>query len=442
MATLLTLTPPELVTGEKKKLTMNCIERTGTDKKVDSHEDYHRGRQKGTAVVEGRSSRARKGKNGPKKQPQRGLGVAQLEKLRLQEKMSKQGEAAGLASLQILPPFAFGDHRDKGSSLAHHGSNNGSVHLQPSDKLSDLLATASDKLFLKTIMSLVHDPFNSRPTTKHGHHGPLPSIMLSRHEDSIEPSVSMVMHGCSRQDICKLTSLDQPSSAEGERSSCTSSCEDTPERVIAPCALACLGSPCTTCANKPAPLFSNVLKTSRINGVESQMLNVKEEKRARKENGTMEFDYLLPAKNGFLEAGVPNSSGGVILESMSKDTGEALFTLTSLHCFKSLLGSGNVRSMNFSFLLSSFLMISSSVNLWYSVVGNCGCQKNCIFIGKIKCGVIFQPNFFQDQTLPVCLQRNVAWVLFGGEDQHSIVGTCRSRCTEGMDMRCVLNYES
>jgi len=442
MATLLTLTPPELVTGEKKKLTMNCIERTETDKKVGSHEDYHQGRQKGTAVVEGRSSRARKGKNGHKKQPQRGLGVAQLEKLRLQEKMSKQGEAAGLASLQILPPFAFGDHRDKGSSLTHHGSNNGSVHLQPSDKLSDLLATASDKLFLKTIMSLVHDPFNSRPTTKHGHHGPLPSIMLSQHEDSIEPSVSAVMHGCSRQDICKLTSLDQPSSTEGERSSCTSSCEDMPERVIAPCALACLGSPCTTCANKPAPLFSNVLKTSRINGVESQMLNVKEGKRARKENGTMELDYLLPAKNGFLEAGVPNSSGGVILESMSKDTGEALFTLTSLHCFESLLGSGNVCSMNFSFLLSSFLMISSSVNLWHSVVGNCGCQKNCICIGKIKCGVIFQPNFFQDQTLPVCLQRNVAWVLFEGEDQHSIVGICRTRCTEGTDMRCVLNCES
>jgi hypothetical protein len=79
------------------------------------------------------------------------------------------------------------------------------------------------------------------------------------------------------------------------------------------------------------------------------MLNVKEEKRARKENGTMELDYLLPAKNGFLEAGVPNSSGGVILESMSKDTGEALFTLTSLHCFKSLLGSGNVRSMELLF---------------------------------------------------------------------------------------------
>jgi hypothetical protein len=87
-------------------------------------------------------------------------------------------------------------------------------------------------------------------------------------------------------------------------------------------------------------------------------------------------------------------------------------------------------------------MISSSVNLWHSVVGNCGCQKNCICIGKIKCGVIFQPNFFQDQTLPVCLQRNVAWVLFGGEDQHSIVGICRTRCTEGTDMRCVLNCES
>jgi hypothetical protein len=101
MATLLTLTPPELVTGEKKKLTMNCIERTERDMKVGSHEDYHQGRQKGTAVVEGPSSRARKGKNGPKKQPQRGLGVAQLEKLRVQIIETK-----GVVSLITLATMA------------------------------------------------------------------------------------------------------------------------------------------------------------------------------------------------------------------------------------------------------------------------------------------------------------------------------------------------
>ncbi|MCO5569040.1 hypothetical protein L7F22_022746 [Adiantum nelumboides] len=44
-------------------------------------------------------SRSHKPKNAPKKQPQRGLGVAQLEKLRLEEQ-SKQQEAACLASLQ------------------------------------------------------------------------------------------------------------------------------------------------------------------------------------------------------------------------------------------------------------------------------------------------------------------------------------------------------
>eukprot|EP00249_Psilotum_nudum_P033689 c51315_g1_i1 orf=3-371(-) len=58
-------------------------------------------------------SRARKGKHGPKKQPQRGLGVAQLEKLRLEEQ-SKQ-EAACIASLHQ-------HHRLSSSPLPADGS--------------------------------------------------------------------------------------------------------------------------------------------------------------------------------------------------------------------------------------------------------------------------------------------------------------------------------
>ncbi|KAJ7524852.1 hypothetical protein O6H91_17G024700 [Diphasiastrum complanatum] len=66
---------------------------------------------------EGGRYRSRKGKNGQKKQPQRGLGVAQLEKIRLQEQ--SKHEAACLASLQYLrgmssfsPSVTLGDHSD------------------------------------------------------------------------------------------------------------------------------------------------------------------------------------------------------------------------------------------------------------------------------------------------------------------------------------------
>ncbi|KAJ7533549.1 hypothetical protein O6H91_13G054300 [Diphasiastrum complanatum] len=65
-------------------------------------------------------SRSRKGKNGQKKLPQRGLGVAQLEKLRLQEQCRQ--EAACLASIraQVLPfssTSPFGEH---GSTFCLH----------------------------------------------------------------------------------------------------------------------------------------------------------------------------------------------------------------------------------------------------------------------------------------------------------------------------------
>ncbi|EFJ18627.1 hypothetical protein SELMODRAFT_444448 [Selaginella moellendorffii] len=65
------------------------------------------GDEPSSSLLQGARGRSRKSKNGPKKQPQRGLGVAQLEKLRLQEE-SKQ-ESACLASLGLVPlPSGYG----------------------------------------------------------------------------------------------------------------------------------------------------------------------------------------------------------------------------------------------------------------------------------------------------------------------------------------------
>ncbi|MCO5606314.1 hypothetical protein L7F22_060501 [Adiantum nelumboides] len=73
-------------------------------------------------------SRSHKPKNAPKKQPQRGLGVAQLEKLRLEEQ-SKQQEAACLASLQQqnfhhLNRFIHFQQQDQQAPYLHYQHQN------------------------------------------------------------------------------------------------------------------------------------------------------------------------------------------------------------------------------------------------------------------------------------------------------------------------------
>ncbi len=326
---------PELATAEK--LSINCIEHTTrlqTDKvsQVD-----HEGPSHKTTAVEGRSSRARKGKSGQKKQPQRGLGVAQLEKLRLQEQQSKQ-ETACLESLQSsLPaPFASSADHHQGSSgvvglrcasrgggplppltTSHHHHHQGSssttalspcsnARLGPPDKRSDFLAgeyhhhhhslarASSEKDVLKTIMSLARDPSNSNAAT------------TARH-------------------------------AQGSR---TSSYEDNPDRIASSYAFACLGSP-TTHAKTTAPMFLNV-QTSRVSNV---VVNLKEEKRTVEDvdDKVIEPACLLPVTSGFLEPGVLQSGGSrALLQLVPKDAGDGISTLTNLHCFESPLGSGNV----------------------------------------------------------------------------------------------------
>ncbi|KAH8958703.1 hypothetical protein BDL97_06G039900 [Sphagnum fallax] len=368
MATLLMRTP-ELATAEK--LSINCIEHTTrlqTDKVIQVD---HEGPSHKTTAVEGRSSRARKGKSGQKKQPQRGLGVAQLEKLRLQEQQSKQ-ETASLESLQSsLPaPFASSADHHQGSSgvvglrcvsrgggplpaltTPHHHHHQGSsstialspcsnARLGPPDKRSDFLAgeyhhhhhslarTSSEKDALKTIMSLARDPSNSNAAT------------TARH-------------------------------AQGSR---TSSYEDNPDRIASSYAVACLGSP-TTHAKTTAPMFLNV-QTSRVSNV---VVNLKEEKRTVEDvdDKVIESACLLPVTSGFLEPGVLQSGGSrTLLQLVPKDAGDGISTLTNLHCFESPLGSGNVGASNIDRPreLSSFQSFSSNPIL-PSIEKTCGQKR-------------------------------------------------------------------
>lgn len=343
MATLLMRTP-ELASAEK--LSMTSIEHTRLQtEKVLSHAD-HEGQHK--AIVDGRS-RARKGKNGQKKQPQRGLGVAQLEKLRLQEQ-SKQ-EAACLASLQSLPSFSFTEQnggicfRQVKGSISHHASNGSAVsfgnsRLGPPDKLSDYLSDECHHLasgtreseVLRTIMSLAsNDQLNSSSVARHGQGPPL-SIMLPRHKDDSEASFS-----CSP--LHSVTSASETPGSKGQ-GSCgnTPSSEETPEKV-ASCALACLGSPAKFTSK--ASFFSNVL-ASRNNVLESQASSLKEEeKRGGDVDRAQESAYMFPVSSCVSEAGVVNPK----LLPLAKDGGGAAFTLANLQCFESTLGPASMRHL-------------------------------------------------------------------------------------------------
>ncbi|CAK9229559.1 unnamed protein product [Sphagnum troendelagicum] len=423
MATLLMRTP-ELATAEK--LSINCIEHTTRLQADKVIQVDHEGPSHKTTAVEGRSSRARKGKSGQKKQPQRGLGVAQLEKLRLQEQQSKQ-ETACLESLQSSLPAPFAssaDHHQGSSGVVglrcvsrgggplpalttphhhHQGSSStialspcSNARLGPPDKRSDFLAgeyhhhhhslarASSEKDALKTIMSLARDPSNSNAAT------------TARH-------------------------------AQGSR---TSSYEDNPDRIASSYAVACLGSP-TTHAKTTAPMFLNV-QTSRVSNV---VVNLKEEKSTVEDvdDKVIESACLLPVTSSFLEPGVLQSGGSrTLLQLVPKDAGDGISTLTNLHCFESPLGSGNVGASNIDRPreLSSFQSFSSNPILpsigktcgqkrpWYSLkeslskqlcsksldlnvpagennAGNEGCTPNVVQSPESPRGANYTPGIFR-----------------------------------------------
>lgn len=225
---------------------------------------------------EGRS-RGRKVKNAQKKPPQRGLGVAQLERLRLQEQ-SKQ-EAACLASIQVLPSFSFTDHNGgicvlplKSGTVSHQqpglssalSFNNGRTG--PSEKLHYLAEdghqlgkVAVDGEGFQSIMSFANSDHSTAGTfARHAQGGQSIALIFSRNREIREHS-----YGCnSMRTVPSLSSLSSLSERPGSRGlgSCgTSAYAEGSSGKFPPCVQGCHGSPPSSTAK--SSLLSNALTT-------------------------------------------------------------------------------------------------------------------------------------------------------------------------------------
>jgi hypothetical protein len=302
------------------------------------------------ASAEGRS-RTRKGKSGQKKQPQRGLGVAQLEKLRMQEQ-SKQ-EAACLASLESLPSFGFsGQNQNDGAcfryikgAIPHHHNYGrssslpfGNGRLGSPDKLGGYHAREGhrqsgkgsvDEDVFRTLLSLASTDHFSR--ARHVG-GPAVSIMMPRGKDDSER-----FFGCHNPQADTLGNKVQgpPSSVNNNPGT-----EASPARR-ASYALACdVSSPNSV---KKTSFFSSALVSEvSLTDCHASGVEVGDEESAlagatvetSKESVPRVF-YPVSSK-GVMEFGVVNAK--LLPVVVNTSAGAPIFTVTNLQCFKSSLG--------------------------------------------------------------------------------------------------------
>lgn len=178
-------------------------------------------------------SRSHKPKNAPKKQPQRGLGVAQLEKLRLEEQ-SKQQEAACLATMQHpslhhhshsihLPQEQEHHYQHQNMFQHHHQSQTSPVwlprqikHMEPSYDKSSFAEPRFPPPFVK--LNVVQNSFFPLTTlANRAQTRPLPLLIPQQQfpaEDEASTSPMSQVH-----DLCSpATALMRPSSAESRLS--------------------------------------------------------------------------------------------------------------------------------------------------------------------------------------------------------------------------------
>ncbi|XP_024373431.1 uncharacterized protein [Physcomitrium patens] len=342
MATLLMRTS-ELAGTEK--VVIGNVERARLHNEKALGQGEQEGHQKTSA--EGRS-RARKGKCGQKKLPQRGLGVAQLEKLRLQEQ-SKQ-EAACLASLRSLPSLGFTDQNQnggmffrhlKGAIYHNHNTNRGSGlpfgngRFGPPDKLVEYLSREGhrhvgtgtrDEDIFRTLMSLASTGHSRSASLPHHERGPSISSMLPRRKDDCDTSF-----------VCNNTHTEilgnkvhAPHSSANDPST-----EGSPARR-APCALAWVASSPNS-IRKPS-FFSSEL-VNRASPVDSHASNVEMggEKWSSPNVDTLKESVphvLSPVSNNdVVEVGVMNAK---LFPVVVKDVaGAPVFTLTNVQCYES-----------------------------------------------------------------------------------------------------------
>ena len=346
MVTLL-MRAPELAVGEKLSVA-NVEHGRLQQEKVVSHGE-HEGH---LLKAEGRS-RARKGKNAQKKQPQRGLGVAQLEKLRLQEQ-SKQ-EAACFASLQGLPPFGFTDQNGcigfrpmKSGSMSHQPGRSTGVSFcngptGPAEKLSHYLAGdgrqlgkgAVDGDMFRTIISLANSDHSTAGSfARHTQGGPPVALMLPQNRESMDHS-----YGCTFvHTVPSLASLSERPVSRGQGSCGTSAYAEESSGKLPSCVVASLGSPPGSTAK--SSLFSNALTTG-VNIGDSLASNV-EQGEQRLSEADRESVYMFQVtNNGVGDGGMVDAK----LFPVGKNGAGSLFTSSSLQCFESSSGPAKLRRL-------------------------------------------------------------------------------------------------
>jgi hypothetical protein len=364
MVTLL-MRAPELAVGEK--LSMASVEHG----RLQQEKVVSQGEQEGQlhkASAEGRS-RARKGKNAQKKQPQRGLGVAQLEKLRLQEQ-SKQ-EAACFASLQGLPPFGFTDQN--GGGICFRPMKSGAMSQQPghssgvsfcngrtgpAEKLSHYLAGdgrqlgkgAGDGDMFRTVISLANSDHST--AASFARHAPSVALMLPRNRESMEQS-----YGCSSmRTVPGLASLSERPASRGQGSCGTSAYAEEASGKPPSCVVACLGSPPSSTAK--SSLFSNALTTG-VNIVDSLASNVEPGEQRLSEADRESIHMFQVSNNGVGDAGMVDAK---LFPAVGKNGAGSLFTSNSQQCFESSSGPAKLRRLpqdlaEFPVVLTSALLV-------------------------------------------------------------------------------------
>ncbi|XP_024398461.1 uncharacterized protein [Physcomitrium patens] len=305
---------------------------------------------------EGRS-RGRKVKNAQKKPPQRGLGVAQLERLRLQEQ-SKQ-EAACLASIQVLPSFSFTDHNGgicvlplKSGTVSHQqpglssalSFNNGRTG--PSEKLHYLAEdghqlgkVAVDGEGFQSIMSFANSDHSTAGTfARHAQGGQSIALIFSRNREIREHS-----YGCnSMRTVPSLSSLSSLSERPGSRGlgSCgTSAYAEGSSGKFPPCVQGCHGSPPSSTAK--SSLLSNALTTG-VNLVDSLASNAEQGKQRLSEMDRESVYMFQVTSNGVGDAGMVDAK---LFPAVGKNGAVSLFTSNNLQCFESSSGPAKLRRL-------------------------------------------------------------------------------------------------
>lgn len=295
-------------------------------------------------------SRARKGKSGQKKLPQRGLGVAQLEKLRLQEQSKL--EAARLASLQSLPSMGFTDQNQNGAAMylrhikgaiSHHHSNGhgsalgfGNGRLEPPDKLAGYLARESH-----THVGKGGDVFRSFMSLASTDHSRL--VSLSGHERGHSVSIMLPSRNGDGEMSFMCNNSPQVVTLGNNVHASPLSVNNPGRDGASPARPACV-APNTSVIRESAFFSSALVSGGCTANNHPSSAEMGDEKRSSAEVDTPKvhgFSSVSDDNKGGMEVGMINAKLRPVYVTAGAG-GAPIFTLTNLQYFESPLGPASV----------------------------------------------------------------------------------------------------